>query len=441
MSKEHVGLNVVAAPPENADSRTTESVPDKHHPASILKRVLALNERLPLLVVLAWALLYATRPFYLGLYSDDWSVFVETAHGSAPFSIDRLVNFVGTSSVYVARPVAGLVAFLINSIAGESAVMYQLCAALLVLGAALSLRAWFATLFSHATSSGTIPADLATVFWLSLPWSLATTGWVVCAASALPAQIFFTEAARFVARQERFETRWLWGLAALLVACNFSYEGFYFQFLFVAAFHLVVHRQMFAKRAHIFWFLGTVIASQMFAILVNRFAAHLTPAYSKTFNVNWWATLRTTWQLTPGELPITLGFAGALWVKLIWIFVAISLISLALGLARTAERKAAAQCVGLVGLGAIAILVTDMIYALTFYRLSPVGFMGRTLTSVSWGLSVVFFGLMSTTLSSKPRVLRVTAMTAVILIIVLNSMALCTHAYELAFVWSGKGKC
>ena len=421
---------------ENAGSRPTQSMPGIQREASVLKRTIALNERFHLSVVLVWAILYAARPFYLGLYSDDWSVFVEAVHGSAPFSTDRLAHFVGVSSVYGARPAAGLVAFIINSIAGDSAFLYQVCAALLVLAAALSLRAWFFTLCSRAATPNTLPADLATIFWMSLPWSLGTTGWVVCAAAQLPAQILFTETARFLVRPDRFDLRRLWTVAFLLVACYCMHEAFYFQFIFVAAFYVLFYRQMFAKKAHAVWLIATVLATQAFSILMNRLVAHLNPGFSKTFSANWWTTVRTALQVTPGELKAALGVAGPFWVKLILVFIVVSLISIVLGLVRSAERRAAVQRCGLIALAVIAMLVSTVVYALAFYRVTPVGFMGRTLNVVSWAFSTVFLALISSAVLSQPKVLRRIVMTTGILVILVNSMALRTHAHELAFVWS-----
>ena len=45
---------------------------------NLLDKVLTLNERVPVLVMLAWAVLYARRPIRMGLYHDDWWGFIET---------------------------------------------------------------------------------------------------------------------------------------------------------------------------------------------------------------------------------------------------------------------------------------------------------------------------------------------------------------------------
>jgi hypothetical protein len=159
-------------------------------------RIELLNTKVPLAVLLAWIILYAPRPFSLGFYSDDWWGLVEAAQGSAPFSIARLTSFVGFTTAYAARPVAGFITFLISSLCGQSPVLYQVSAALLVLIASLSLRSLFVALLASNDSRQVLLADLAVVFWLSLPWSIATTAWPILAMSALPAQILYTEAAR-----------------------------------------------------------------------------------------------------------------------------------------------------------------------------------------------------------------------------------------------------
>src|SRR5439155_11405699 len=122
---------------------------------------------------------------------------VEPTHGTAPFLLGRLKLFVGLETPWATRPVDGFLMFLVNSIAGTSAFAYQLGAAFFVLLAALSLRAWFIALLPKRDfSTRNLAADLAAIFWLSIPWSLASTAWPTLAPAAMGSQILFTEASR-----------------------------------------------------------------------------------------------------------------------------------------------------------------------------------------------------------------------------------------------------
>src|SRR5690348_5834216 len=95
--------------------------------SSVIRHMMLLNRRIPLLVLIAWGVFCIPRPFRLGLYTDDWWALIEATHGSAPFSVARLANFVGWATSFPARPVAGFVNYLMSSIAGQSAVLHQVC--------------------------------------------------------------------------------------------------------------------------------------------------------------------------------------------------------------------------------------------------------------------------------------------------------------------------
>jgi hypothetical protein len=428
---------------EQADLRYVAPIPVQIDPASgkrgvvwILQRVVALNERLAVFVILAWAVLYAARPLYLGLYSDDWWALIEATHGSAPFSIERLSHFVGLSTNYAARPLAGFAAFLLSSVAGQSVLIYQICAGILVLAAALSLRAWFTILLTPDRTRHTLYADISAIFWLSLPWSLATTGWVVCAAGALPAQILFTEAARFAITKDRFDARRLWTLGGMLLASNLLYEAFYLQFILLAALYVASGRLRFEDRRQSRWFFAVILAAQAFSLAANRLIALFNPSGSKHFASNWGTLVKLSMQIMPGELKDTLGAAGGLWTMLILLLVATSLASLAFGLWRARERRANLMAPAVIAYCVLSILVSMCIFALASYRLTPVGFVGRTLVVVSLALSTAFFASVATAGVLRFRAVKALILMSAVSIITINSMALCGHVFDLALVWS-----
>src|SRR5271157_2766797 len=92
---------------------------------SLFAAPLRLSERFPLLLLAIWAILYLPRPFVLGFYVDDWWQLLEPLHATAPLSLDRLHYYIGFNTSYSSRPLMGLTAFLVTSIAGASPVAMQ----------------------------------------------------------------------------------------------------------------------------------------------------------------------------------------------------------------------------------------------------------------------------------------------------------------------------
>lgn len=388
--------------------------------------------RVPVLVLCTWLLLYAGRPFFLGFYSDDWYTLGERTQGTGPFSLARLSHVVGVDTAYAARPVAGLIAFVISSIAGRDPFAYQVFAALLVLLAALSLRAWLKRLLPQVSEAHPFVADLAAVVWLSLPWSVATTGWAVCAMAALPAQIFFTEAARLMAGGEGKEVKRLALSAALLITSYLTYESFYFQGVLLATFYWFRDGRGSGPWRH--RLILTVCAVQTFSIALNRFIGHLNPNSSKTFAPGWqslsWAALR----LLPGDLLRSAGPLGTVWAVLFGTIV-LAAVSSAVVLLSNSDGRRLAGGMGVITLSLSAIPVTCVLYALAGYRIAFAGMASRTLTGVSWAVAVLFYGLLAVILLARHRAVAVTGVTAALLLVVTSGMAQQLHVSELAAVW------
>jgi hypothetical protein len=401
-----------------------------------IRAIISLANQTPLLVVLAWAILYAERPLQLGIFSDDWWALIEPTQGTAPFSPDRFAQFVGFQTTFSARPVAGLANFLMSSIAGRSPVAHQICSIVLVLIAALSLRAWLSKLKLFGDQSSTIPADLATIFWLSIPWSLPITGWPVMAYIALPAQIFFTEAARLAFRKKPLRLRTLPWIGTLLLLSYLTYESFYLQFLYLAIFYLVFYRQRFANKTCMFWFLATVITPQAIGIGFNRYVSHVNSAVSKRFAPHWADIFPQFFQAAPGELSLILGSFAKVWTILIVILVGVSLLAIGLGLVHAKKRCAAAELAGLLIFSVVAVATTTVIYSVASYRISFLGNMGRTAFCVSLALSIAFFTLVSTAALFESRALRAVVLAVGAAIILIDCVPLHTQVARWAFVWS-----
>ncbi len=205
------------------------------------ERLSFLTQRLPIVLTLCWMALHLLRPFKLGFYFDDWLVFVEPLHGTAPFSLARLHFFFGPTSVFGPRPLLGLFAFFVSSVFGDSAFGFQCVSSLLVLVAALSLRSWFNSLLDIFPGNRNLVGDLAAIFWMVMPWMLGVTAWPILA-QTLIAQVLFTEAARLLVKHKELTPKFAAQLMILLMACGLVYEAFYFQVFLLVAFYAIYRR-------------------------------------------------------------------------------------------------------------------------------------------------------------------------------------------------------
>ena len=368
---------------------------------NLLHRVLALNERVPVLVMAAWAVLYARRPFGMGLYHDDWWGFIEISQGTAPFGLQRFLQ--GLHEVYYPRPVAAILSWLTTSISGSSAFRYQACAAVVVLLAALSMRGFLARLIAEPGRGRFLAADLSVVFWLSTPWSIAVNSWVTSAAiQGLPSQVFFTEAGRMLLMPERWTAKRTAALCALLTASYFCYEAFYLLIFPVAAFAFVFRRRAAMNRRQLGW-LGVVLAgSQLFAIALNRFVLNTDPSISKAFNTVWLQLYRGSLRNLPATLSSTAAPFSKLWLTLAYLLAAAALVVLAKALRDKRQGAGAARVLGIAGLGVSWILVGTLTYSLAGYGYIAEGVMARTLVVATAATAVLFFAAVSTLLVVPP---------------------------------------
>ena len=391
-----------------------------------------LNSRVPVLVLCAWLLLYAGRPFSLGFYSDDWSLLVESTQGTAPFSATRFGHFVGSGTAYAARPVAGLIVFLFSSIGQQNPFAYQVFCALFALVAALSLRAWLKSLLPQRSNSLSFSADLAAVAWLTIPWSLVTTGWASCAIAVLPAQIFFTESARLMATSEGRGVKRLFLAATLLLASYLTYETFYFQGILLAAFYCFRDRRSGWPRR-----LGLILIVcmvQATSIALNRWMKHAAPASGKAFNSAWQSLFWTNLRQLPKELLHSAGPLGTVLAILFGVIV-VAAIASALTLRSHSAGQRFYGGLSIIALGLASIPVLCLVYALASYAIAFTGLTSRTLSGISWAFAVLLYGLMCVIFEARRRPIVVTGAVATLLFVVLSGMAQQLHTLEFAALW------
>jgi hypothetical protein len=395
-----------------------------------------LSNRVPVLVLCTWLLLYASRPFYLGFFSDDWDLLGENLQGTWPFSLARFFRFIGIHTAYAARPVAGIIGFLISSIAGGSPIAYQVICALLALMAALSLRGWLKSLLPEVSKAHPFAADLAAAAWLSFPWSVAATGFATCAIAALPAQIFFTEAARLMAAREGRDRKRLFHSGALLLASYLTYETFYFQGILLAAFYWVRARRDSGPWRHRLILTVCIVQGASFAL--NRSVGYLNPSTSKKFAPLWrtytWAALNFSQYSVPAELLRSAASLGTLWSVLFTVILLAAIASVVVLLLKSGALRLLGS-LGAIALSLLSIPVFCVIYALAGYQISFDGLMSRTLNGISWAVAVLLYGLLSVILLSNRRAIAVPGAIAALLFVVVSGMAQQLHVSEFATVW------
>jgi hypothetical protein len=386
-----------------------------------------LESRVPVLVLCTWLFLYAGRPFSLGFYSDDWDVYSDGLQHTGAFSPARFSYFIAG---YTSRPVAGLIGFVISSIAGRNPIVYQFFCALFALLAALSVLAWLKSLLPKEPHP--IAADLAAVVWLALPWSVAATAWPTCTMAALPAQIFFTESARLMEGGKGHEVRRLLLSAVLLLASYLTYETFYFQGILLAAFYWFRDGRGSGPWRH--RLILSVCVVQAVSTTLNRFIAHLGLGVYKAFAPDWQLLFRGNPRFLPDELFRSAGSLGTVWTLVFGVIV-LAAIASAVPLILKSEEKRLFGGLGTIALSLVSIPVFCLIYALAGYRMFFGGLVSRTLTGVSWAVAALIYGLLSVTFLTSRRIVSVAGFGAVLGFVIVSGMAQRIQVSDWAAVW------
>jgi hypothetical protein len=369
----------------------------------------------------------------LGFYSDDWSSLVEPSHGTTPFSLERLEQFIGIHTGYGSRPVLGLFAFLLSSAFGSSAMAFQWAAIALVLIAALSLRSWLTGLLEVFSEYHSLAADLAVAFWLAMPWMLAVTCWPVMSHTLL-AQIFFTEAARMLVLRGPLTVKSAVRFALLLMASALSYEAFYFQiFLVIGCWSLLPASGSHDKRKT-FMLVSIACVAQVIPILLNRYVAQ-NGSTSKSFNARWPLTLLSNIRHFPGILKASLLDYGSPAIILASLLLVCSLCLGVIGMIRKAQRSFFKAVLVIVLLGVTSFCISTSIYSLAGYGFTYAGVESRTLFSASWSLSIVFFGSLACFFIRASTTLRSALALSAIAAVVITALAQHATLQDWAYIW------
>ena len=398
-------------------------------------RALSWNAAVPLLVISAWAALYAWRPFQLGLYSDDWTCLVEPVHSTTPFSLDRLRYFVGFNTAYGPRPLLGFTAFLASSLCGSSVFGLQLFSALLVLTAALSLRSWLTRLMPNISMYRNLVADLAVISWMSMPWMLGVTAWPTLA-QTLVAQILFTEAARLLLAHEQCTSSLMIRFAALLVGSYLTYEAFYFEVFPLILFYALCQLGPTKNRRDTAALLAIASCAQAIPIAFNRYAARLGVgvAPTKQFSSQWMILFVSNLRHLPETLETSVG-NQALWSGLLTGLASFGVILLLHGLRKVSQRPLCLRILALLGLSFATLLIATFTYSIAGYGFAPFGIESRALFSASWSFTIGIFAFLFFIIVPGFWMLRAGLLFSVLCLIALLTFAQHRQADDWVTVW------
>lgn len=336
-------------------------------------------------LLLSWLAVFASRPFTLGFYLDDWSVFLDNWRQTGSFTRE---HFAWLMTVYANRPVVGLQTWLISSLAGDSPAIWHLAMALITLATALAIRALLRSLLRLLDWTPLWTADLATALWLAFPWMLGSTAWPTLG-PCLVAAIGFSMCGKLLFDDWRAgRSRWL-APAAWFTVGGLSYEAFYGQFvlLFIIALACGAARRVGWRplvRS------GAALAvAQLLLIAQNRVVPLFNEvAPSKAFNAAWPAKLVDNL----GRLPYVVAYSSAEVSPALELALAAGGLALAVALpwlvARPATRRdgiRAAAVLFAVGMGALMSLT---LLAVTHYGVSGTGLASRSTMALSLWLAI-----------------------------------------------------
>lgn len=172
--------------------------------------------------IAVWLLLYAWRPFGLGLYHDDWALF------AYPHAIGVSQSFLQAMAESSNRYGEFLMFFAVNRLWNGSPAMLQLLAILLSAASAILLYRLCNKLASLYNHDGKVLAAVTTTLWLGFKWNIGATAFIT-SAMHLPALMLFLVSANQYADYSR-EGKWRsLALSAVLSALGYLvYESYYF---------------------------------------------------------------------------------------------------------------------------------------------------------------------------------------------------------------------
>jgi hypothetical protein len=309
--------------------------------------------------LLAWLVSVSWRPFYLGLYHDDWSLFQRGGFWEV---------FRPLIASLPSRPGEAFIFALGGAAFGCEPWAWQAVAAVLTLLAALCLSRFARSLYARALGAGrqaAMGAGFCATLWLVFPWGLAGTAWPCAACVNLLSLIGFTCSGCILLDAAPGWRRSL-GAALVFGLSGAFYEAFWgAPLLLVGALCLLPGGRKGRARD-----MACMLAAQLCLLGFNRWAAGIDGAVTKTFNtailqgLQW--NLRDLRRIVEHFSP----FAPAAFL---------ALAGLAIPFPGPAWRKAGRGTLVLLALAAAGILCSSALLASAGYGVAADGLESRTL--------------------------------------------------------------
>ncbi|BDW97401.1 hypothetical protein MACH10_30860 [Thalassospira tepidiphila] len=211
-------------------------------------------------------LLLAWRPFYLGIYVDDWFYLMQSSQLSPDWSMARWYMLELAQN----RPALRAFSWVLTSLVPAEPFALQSLAVVLTIATAIVFAAFskrFALQFV-AEKDASMIGHFAAMLWLAAPFVVPVTFWPTGTTSLLSAICFFASGAIVV-------TRWSnagikdWLLVALIAVWgHLTYEAFYLQYVVLLVFLFFIKCRK-LKPAFV-WF-AVLTIPQLFALGYNRY--------------------------------------------------------------------------------------------------------------------------------------------------------------------------
>ena len=391
--------------------------------------------------------MYSWRPFALGFYSDDWPNIVEAAHHGGPFSWERWLQI--NQRIPLARPLQIPLMFLLSSLFGKSAILWQLSLLAVVAVTAWALRNFLGRLLGWLGAGSRAPADLAVALWLAVPWSLGYSAWPVALPNMLSFLLFLL--AGTVLLRSR-SVRSVLGATVLFGASILTYEAFYLQFLpLLALVALVVlatpvaapartvdagdppisalRRALGGDRA-LMWAGLSLLAVQLGAVGWNRLAAQLQPWTAKRFNHQWAGETLDSLSGLPHQLALTLPSGRWVATAAVLILLAFTVVSVLRHPRRGRKTRSMVAAVILIALCGLVLGV--VVLSMAGYSLAALGRPSRTFISPNFWMLLGTGALLF--LVEGARLRQAVTVVALVLVVVLSAANI-NWVREWAQIW------
>lgn len=334
----------------------------------------------PILVLFAVSTTLIYKTLFLGFYHDDWATIVgATLHGNS-FSSER---FQWLFSLFLSRPIGGIITFLGSSLNSKSPLLWQTTIAFFSFWVIAFQYIFLKRLAAYLN----FPAEKPRLLLFSgllfiVPWTIGGFNFVTAGIVILPAMLFFLVSGCLILKSPEkigiYEI--IWSSVFYILSC-LTYEIFYFQFLVFILILLIKS----VRRIHqkLFLLAGSLLFAQMLAITWNRY---LTPLWGtdprKNFHESWLTLFANSFFNLPINLLSALELNSLTTCLLLLVILFMAFIAL-----RTLSRKYTKfLLIPLFGL-----IISLLLYSFVGYEISSTGIFSRTTVTPVFYLILAFW--------------------------------------------------